>query len=58
MPDEDRKNEDRKAPERPKDPSMPPAGPHARKDLTNPMATPGTGSLPDKEGDEGSGISS
>lgn len=26
---------------------MPAAGPHARKELTDPMKTPGTGSLPE-----------
>lgn len=41
-----------------KDAPMPAAGPHARKDLTNPMATPGAGSMPDTEGNEGGGVSS
>ncbi|MBV2184472.1 MAG: hypothetical protein KUL88_08030 [Rhizobium sp.] len=27
--------------------AMPAAGPHARKELTDPMKTPGTGSLPE-----------
>jgi hypothetical protein len=46
---------------RPKDaPKMPPAGPHAREDLTNHDATPGAGALPsaptkDGEVDPGSG---
>ena len=40
-----------------KDAPMPAAGPHARKDLTNPMATPGAGTMPDTDGDEGSGVS-
>ena len=35
----------------------PAAGPHARKDLTNPMATPGAGTLPDEKYEEG-GVSS
>lgn len=30
--------------------TRPSAGPHARKDLTNPDATPGAGSLPDENG--------
>ncbi|WAJ29225.1 hypothetical protein [Antarcticirhabdus aurantiaca] len=30
----------------------PPAGPHARPDLTDPDKTPGTGSLPDADKDE------
>ena len=38
---------------------IPPAGPHARKDLTNPDATPGSGVLPedrrDGEVDPGAG---
>lgn len=37
---------------------MPAAGPHARADLTNPDATPGTGSLPDPEDDSMGGVSS
>ena len=35
---------------------LPPAGPHARPDLTNQYATPGAGVLPDKgNGDEADG---
>ena len=35
------------------DADFPPAGPHARRELTNKMATPGAGALPDpdEEGD-------
>lgn len=38
--------------------AMPPAGPHAKPELTNPDATPGAGSLPDpdaKDVDGGAG---
>lgn len=35
----------------PKEDDMPAAGPHARRDLTNPMATPGAGALPDPDDD-------
>jgi hypothetical protein len=48
MQDEDRKD-GKKAVE--KDP-MPAAGPHAKKELTNSDATPGTGALPDPDEDE------
>ena len=34
-----------------KDEDMPAAGPHARRELTNPMATPGAGALPDPDDD-------
>jgi hypothetical protein len=43
-----------KTPER----KMPAAGPHARPELTNPDATPGTGSLPDADDETMGGVSS
>lgn len=46
---EGRKGEPEDAPDQPK---APPAGPHAEPSLTNPDATPGTGSLPDPTSDD------
>lgn len=43
QPDEPRQDEPEKRPS---------AGPHARKELTNPDATPGTGSLPDEDAND------
>ena len=37
---------------------LPAAGPHAHRELTNPEATPGAGSLPDPEADDMGGVSS
>jgi hypothetical protein len=37
---------DKASPSKPDDTKMPDAGPHARPELTNPEATPGTGMLP------------
>lgn len=49
MDDRKRKDPDDKAEKRqPVEERMPPAGPHARPELTNPDATPGTGALPDQ----------
>jgi hypothetical protein len=46
------------APTKAPDRKMPAAGPHARPELTNPDATPGTGSLPDPEDETMGGVSS
>ena len=45
---EDKKPKPSNNPQERKDNPMPPAGPHAREDLTDYSKTPGTGSLPDK----------
>ena len=60
MQDKDRTGDEKpqKPDSTPKDDSTPAAGPHARKELTTPIATPGSGMLPDEQGGEGSGISS
>ena len=45
----DRKPDDDKAKKKGKPDGMPPAGPHARPELTDPGRTPGSGALPGEE---------
>jgi len=48
-PTKDKKSQ----PDRDEAKDIPAAGPHARKELTDNEKTPGSGSLPDPEGQEG-----